>query len=973
MSRQRAGSSEAVDVIERESVTRFAAPKAQAMVRERLSGRLLDVRTIRLALITGAAGSGKTTLLSEFTAKAGVPCAWYSVVSIDSDRATMLRHLQDAIAFSFGPLQVPLDDVTKIGPAIARMGIDHAVLVLDDLQCIAKSKGERLVEVLVAEACPPLTILAASRAVPDIDLSRLRVSGSLLEIGSDDLRFRSWEVERLFKEFYREPLAPEDLAELTRRTEGWAAGLQLFHLATVGKSPQQRRSLLLSLGANSPLVREYLARNALAGLPPRLRSFLVGTCVLERLTVPICDELLGHTGSGRLLEELARRQLFTYPLEEPGTYRYHEVLRDHLEMILIEQLGEAGARELHGRAADLLEMAGALPEALRAYCRAEHWEGAARLLGRDGERLIDGSTEWLDAIPTFLLDHDPWLHLAFARRYRAAGRLSDAVASYARAEPAFRTTAQRDVCLRERLALAAWLDPMAAAPDGWPGALRSAVVREPMAVRRRAIEIPGPLGQFVRGLSALLAGELHDARAVLKSLAESPDVSPALGLGARVAHGIVLLLLGNREGATWVEQAAEEAEVERLDWITRLCRAALALGNDPNRLSETLSVRLAFEREGDTWGEAISALLEGIGRLRAGDGARDAFECAIIAGRAMGAGVIEAWGRGGLALALARSGDPDAREAAVQAEAFARSVGVRAAQLLAFQALAEIDDGIGSEFHAHADDLRRECGLTLPQPPRAVRTSWTMSLFPIVEVRCFGGFRFAIEGRIVEMAQVRPRACRLLHLLAIHPDRPVHREVLLDALWRDIAPEAASRNLHVAVSSLRHSIEHRLPNGLGQIIRRQGDAYLLCLPPGSMADVREFDRLLDEAQEALAWGDESRRITALAGALDMYEGELLPEDGPAEWAVAERERRRWQACEAARSLAELHLLQRNYAGAVRACEQGLRIDPYQDDLWRLRVRASQEAGDTAAARQAQRRYESVLIELGVGVVTPPVS
>ena len=66
------------------------------------------------------------------------------------------------------------------------------------------------------------------------------VSGELVELDSEALRFRSWEVEELFRVVYGEPLSPEGAAALTRRTGGWAAGLMLFHLATSGKSTVER-------------------------------------------------------------------------------------------------------------------------------------------------------------------------------------------------------------------------------------------------------------------------------------------------------------------------------------------------------------------------------------------------------------------------------------------------------------------------------------------------------------------------------------------------------------------------------------------------------------------------------------------------------------------------------------------------------------------------------------------------------------
>ena len=66
----------------------------------------------------------------------------------------------------------------------------------------------------------------------EINLSRLRVSGNLLELGADDLRFRSWEVEELFRDFYAEPLPPVDLAELTRRTAGCGVKPAAFRRCT---------------------------------------------------------------------------------------------------------------------------------------------------------------------------------------------------------------------------------------------------------------------------------------------------------------------------------------------------------------------------------------------------------------------------------------------------------------------------------------------------------------------------------------------------------------------------------------------------------------------------------------------------------------------------------------------------------------------------------------------------------------------
>ena len=68
---------------------------------------------------------------------------------------------------------------------------------------------------------------------------------------------------------YREPLFPEDVAALARRTAGWAAYLQLFHLATARKPYSERRRVLSNLATRSRLMQEYLTRHVLTGLSRR--------------------------------------------------------------------------------------------------------------------------------------------------------------------------------------------------------------------------------------------------------------------------------------------------------------------------------------------------------------------------------------------------------------------------------------------------------------------------------------------------------------------------------------------------------------------------------------------------------------------------------------------------------------------------------------------------------------------------------
>jgi len=66
-----------------------------------------------------------------------------------------------------------------------------------------------------------------------------------------------------------------------------------------------------------------------------VQQFLLHTCILERLSGPLCDAVTELGGGPAMLEALERDNLFVVALDdERGWYRYHhlfaEMLRRHL-------------------------------------------------------------------------------------------------------------------------------------------------------------------------------------------------------------------------------------------------------------------------------------------------------------------------------------------------------------------------------------------------------------------------------------------------------------------------------------------------------------------------------------------------------------------------------------------------------------------------------------------------------------------
>ena len=951
--------------------SKIRVPPDKGLPRRRLDDAVATLQRHRFGLVVAPAGFGKTTLLAHLAATTREPVAWYRAEPADAPEVAVVAHLERALTEAVSGLAGGWHDGDDLVAALDDWDGLGIVLVVDDLHLLWGTDGESVLERLVHNLPVGISVLAASRRAPSFDLSRLRVSGEVLEIGPGDLRFRSWEVEELFRDFYGERLPPEEIAELARRTGGWAAGLQLFHLATRGKPARERLQLLHELAGRWPAMREYLARNMLDEIDQETRGFLLDTCVLDRLTAPMCNELRGRQDSHTVLAELEQRRIFTHVLDDEGGYRYHQVLRTHLEMALVEQLGEVEARGRYRHAARLLERAGALPEALRAHCRAEDWEAVSRLLNGRGEQLIARGGGWMDALPPALVDQDPWLMLARARRHVATGRWEAALDAYARAAAGFGAGRPEETCRRERQALAAWFVPNAVPTADWTGLLRPASRRDPAAAADRAISIGGPSAMLAAGLASLLAGSLHDARQRLAQVVAAPEATSMIALVAALGTAVADSLGGAEVDLAAVHERAEE---QRLPWVATIARAALAL--DPSSAGPSAPT----DAMDDSWGSALSALFSGLGELRRGGDPVEVLTSAANGFSRLGADVLEAWARSGLALALARRRSPHALLAAAGAERLARSTGTIGAHAIAYAALAAAEP---ERAHAHVAAARAIAGssglsitgfLASPhsqslEPPTVAAASEPSdhrSTSPTVTLHCFGCFRLAINGRPVDSSCIKPRHRSVLHMLAVHAGRPLHRELLIDAFWPDEQnTSAATRNLHVAISAIRQLLQPNGKRGCSSLIARVGDTYRLTIGDRDDVDVLAFEQAIEAGRTALAANDAARAGQLFSHALAAYTGELLPDEGPVDWVVKERDRYHLAAAEAALSLAEIHLIHEQPRPAVRAAERGLLIDRYNDGLWRLLIRAHHQAGDRAGAQRACEGYDGMLIELGL--------
>jgi LuxR family maltose regulon positive regulatory protein len=334
-------------------------------------------------------GYGKTTLLAQWAEANGQAFAWVSVEERDNDPKVLLTYVAEALdavapvdqrvfdALASPASSVPGSVVPRLGSALSSV-TSPMVLVLDDVHVLENRECRDALSVL-AEHVPAGSQLAlAGQAEPPLRTSRLRAEGKLLEIGPADLSLTDKEASSLLRNA-EVALGQDDVAELNRRTEGWPAGLYLaaLYLREGGSAD----GAAVSFGGDDRLVSEYLESEFLPRISPQRREFLTRTAVLERMCGPLCDAVLGQSGSAAVLAELERSNLLLVPLDRRGEwYRYHHLFRD---MLLAElRRRESGLiAALYQRAAQWCEGNGAAAEALEYWMRAGGVDAASRLAG----------------------------------------------------------------------------------------------------------------------------------------------------------------------------------------------------------------------------------------------------------------------------------------------------------------------------------------------------------------------------------------------------------------------------------------------------------------------------------------------------------------------------------------------------------------------------------------------------------------
>ena len=423
--------------------TKLYLPRLQPgfLARPRLTDGLDEGLARGLLLVCAPAGFGKTALLAGWARQGRRPVAWLSLDQGDNDPARFWRHVIAALdrmrpgtAEQLSPLLGPPSPpafeglvTALINELAGQPGAGEMLLILDDYHLIDAQPVHASLGFLLEHRPAALRLVLASRADPPLGLARLRGRGQLAELRAAELRFTVEEAAALLRQAAGPALPEAAVAALAARTEGWVAGLQLASLSL--RQHSDVAGFVATFSGSHRYVLDYLTEEVLEHQPDEVRSFLLETSVLERLSGALCDAVTGRAGSQAMLEQVERANLFLVPLDEVrGWWRYHQLFADLLRARLLEhQPGQAA--QLHRKAAAWYEERGLADDAVRHAVAAGEMIWAARLIERHFDAVYNLHGEaatiqrWLSAMPADLVRSRPRLLLAQVALAEASGRV----------------------------------------------------------------------------------------------------------------------------------------------------------------------------------------------------------------------------------------------------------------------------------------------------------------------------------------------------------------------------------------------------------------------------------------------------------------------------------------------------------------------------------------------------------------------
>jgi LuxR family maltose regulon positive regulatory protein len=378
-------------------------------------------------LISASPGSGKSTLASQWAECVG-NTAWVSLGPDDDSSGQMwgavitsLQGLSPGLGASALPALLGGAATRNV---VVRLIDDLAIydgqiaLVIDDLHLIEDRECHRELEFLLERAPGNVRVCLVSRRDPPIRFHRLVAIGKLAELRTGELGFDQAETYEFMADRLGLEIDEATAASLSRRVDGWPAGLYMAALSL--RAGGAAEDLFAALDVGDRRVHDYIYAETLSRLDDETQQLLEALALLPRFCAGLCDYVLDRDDMYERIQELDASNLFVIALDRSGSwFRLHhmfaKVLADRAQTRDPERV-----LRLHRRAGEWHAREGDVGEAIAHFVQACEYETAADLIAAsipvqiNVSRLAETLRRWVLLLPAELVERRASLCLARA-------------------------------------------------------------------------------------------------------------------------------------------------------------------------------------------------------------------------------------------------------------------------------------------------------------------------------------------------------------------------------------------------------------------------------------------------------------------------------------------------------------------------------------------------------------------------------
>ena len=222
----------------------------------------------------------------------------------------------------------------------------------------------------------------------------------------------------------------------------------------------------------------------------------------------------------------------------------------------------------------------------------------------------------------------------------------------------------------------------------------------------------------------------------------------------------------------------------------------------------------------------------------------------------------------------------------------------------------------------------------IKQKVREIRRTIHRRKAPRLRVQTLGGLR-VFRGNLPmdESEWDRTQPKQLLKAILSYPSERVPKEVLLDYLWPEEELDAADANFRTTLRRLRKSLEPTTDKDFGSSYIHFYDDFVILDQELCQVDADLFLGLFRKGDERERGGDVTAALSLFNEALELYQGDFLPEEVYAPWAGTKRNAIREKYIELLSRMGNLYENQGALKKAILCHRRAIQADPILEDSY----------------------------------------